>query len=91
MLGVLTYANSNCGSLAVLIILNNVELAMKTWHQTYSGRNFKKKIVSSYCYLKSAFMKVFMIDYVFGYQRVKKYTCISFTAITCLLMFCLYE
>lgn len=44
MLGVLTYANSNCGSLAVLIILSNVELEMKTWHQTYLGRNFKKNI-----------------------------------------------
>lgn len=43
MLGALTYANSNCGSLAVLIILTNVELEMKTWHQTYSGRNFLKK------------------------------------------------
>lgn len=43
MLGVLMYASSNCGSLAVLIILSNVELATKTWHQTYSGRNFKKK------------------------------------------------
>lgn len=42
MLGVLTYANSNCGSLTVLIILSNVELEMKTWHQTYSGRNLKK-------------------------------------------------
>lgn len=42
-LGVLPCVDSKCGSLAVPVILSNVELAMKTWHQTYSGGNFKKK------------------------------------------------
>lgn len=69
MLSILTYANNNCGSLAMLIILSNVELEMKTWHQTYSGRNFLKNrfflLLSEECIYES------LHDYVFGYQRVK--------------------
>lgn len=69
MLSILMYANNNCGSLAMLIILSNVELEMKTWHQTYSGRNFLKNsfflLLSEECIYES------LHDYVFEYQRVK--------------------
>lgn len=40
MLSILMYANNNSDLLAMLIVLHNIELEMKTWHQTYSGRNF---------------------------------------------------
>lgn len=69
MLSILTYANNNCGSLAMLIILSNVELEMKTWHQTYSGRNFLKN--SFFLLLSEEYIYESLHDYVFGYQRVK--------------------
>lgn len=69
MLSILMYANNNCGSLAMLIVLHIVELEMKTWHQTYSGRNFFKN--SFFLSLTEECIYESLHDYVFGYQRVK--------------------